>query len=72
MSTRDLNEIIMECRQKGIFIKFDAYGMTVEKIVSDRARKCRIIAEAFEDNCAVISLQSLIDVAVKKIEEEEE
>lgn len=70
MDTRDLNEIIGECRQKNIFIKFDEYGMTVEKIVSDRARKCRIIAEAFEDNRTVLSFQSLIDVAVKKIEEE--
>lgn len=69
MNSKDLNELINECRQKNVFIHFDAYGMTVEKIGRGcSSRKMRITAEAFEDERMVISLNFLIDVMVEEIE----
>lgn len=73
MNTNDLNEIINECRQKGVFIHFDAWGMTVEKTGKDSSsEKCRILAEAFEDGNTVISLNFLVDAAVEQIEKDTE
>lgn len=71
MNTNDLNEIIYECRRKGVNIHFDAWGITVEK--TDRgcsSKKFRILAEAFEDGRTVISLNFLVDAAVEQIEKD--
>lgn len=68
MNSNDLNEIINECRQKGLIIHFDAWGMTIEKTGGE----CRILAEAFEDGNHVISLNFLVDAAVEKIEKDAE
>ena len=69
MNTNDLNEIINECRRKGVIIHFDAWGMTVEKTGRNcSSEKCRIMAEAFEDGNTVISLNFLVDAAVEQIE----
>lgn len=71
MNTNDLNEIINECRRKGVNIHFDAWGMTVEKTGKDSSsEKCRILAEAFEDGHIVISLNFLVDAAVEQIEKD--
>lgn len=69
MNTNDLNEIINECRQKGVIIHFDAWGMTVEKTGKDSSsEKFRILAKAFEDGNTIISLNFLVDAAVEQIE----
>lgn len=73
MNTNDINEIINECRRKGVFIHFDAWGMTVEKTGKrSSSEKCRILAEAFEDGNHVVSLNFLVDAAVEKIEKDAE
>lgn len=62
MNSNDLNEIINECRQKSIIIHFDAWGMTIEKTGGGcSSKKCRILAEAFEDGNVVVSLSFLTD-----------
>ena len=72
MNSNDLNEIINECRQKGVFIHFDTWGMTVEKTGRGcSSKKCRILAEDFEDGNTVISLNFLVDAAVEQIEKEQ-
>ena len=71
MNTNDLNEIINECRRKGVDIHFDAWGMTIEKPGRGcSSKKFRILAEAFEEGNTVISLILLVDAAVEQIEKD--